>query len=127
MSSFTNYLEDAILDHVFRNNALTSPTTVYMALFTTAPTDAGGGTEVSGNGYSRLAVTFGAPSAGSVGNTGALDFVASGGNWGDVLAGAIFDASSGGNMLSWDDFPAATINDTDTLRFDAGDITVSLD
>jgi hypothetical protein len=62
--SFSDYLEDAVLDHVFRNTALTSPTTVYVALYTATPSDAGGGTEVSGGSYARTAGTFGAASGG---------------------------------------------------------------
>lgn len=68
MSDASNYLEDAIIDHVFRNTALTSPTTVYVALFTAvSDAEAGTGTEVSGGAYARQAVTFAAPSNGVTG------------------------------------------------------------
>lgn len=127
MSSFSDYLEDAVLDHVFRNTALTSPTNVYLALYTAAPTDAGGGTEVSGSGYAREALTFGAASGGAMSNTAAVSFTASGGNFGDVVAIGIFDASSAGNLLAWDAITTATINDGDTLNFAIGDIDITLD
>lgn len=78
MSSFTDYLENAALNHIFRNVAMTSPGAVYIALFTVAPTDAGGGTEVTGSGYARQAVTFGAAVGGAIANTGAVSFTASG-------------------------------------------------
>ena len=55
MSAATDFLEDKILNHVFRNVAYTAPATVYVGLFTTATTDAGGGTEVTGGGYARQA------------------------------------------------------------------------
>lgn len=126
MSSFSDYLEDAVLDHVFRNTALTSPTTVYLALYTVAPTDAGGGTEVTGAGYARQAITFGAASGGAMSNTAAVSFTASGGNYGDVLAVGIFDASTVGNLLAWDGITTATVNDTDTLTFAIGDIDLTL-
>ena len=126
MSSFSDYLEDAVLDHVFRNVALTSPTTVYLALFTVAPTDAGGGTEVSGAGYARQAITFGAASGGVMNNSVAVSFTASGGNYGDVLAVGIFDALTVGNLLAWDGITSATINDGDTLNFDTSNITLTL-
>lgn len=126
MSSFTDYLENAVLNHVFRNIALTSPTTVYAAIFTVTPSDAGGGTEVTGGGYARQTVTFGAPSGGAISNTNVVNFTASGAGYGTVVAGAIFDALTGGNMLAWGPITSATINDTDTLRFAAGDIDVTL-
>jgi len=126
MSSFTDYLEDAFLNHAFRNTALTSPTNVYLALFTVSPSDAGGGTEVSGSGYSRQAITFGAPSGGAISNTAQVSFTASGGNFGTVVAVAIMDASTAGNMLAWDGITSATINDGDTLNFPVGDIDITL-
>lgn len=64
MSSFSDYLENKVLDHVYRNVAYTAPTGTYLALYTVAPTDAGGGTEVTGGGYARQAITFGASSGG---------------------------------------------------------------
>lgn len=127
MSSFTDYLENAALNHIFRNTALTSPAAVYLALFTVAPTDAGGGTEVTGAGYARQAITFGAPAGGAIANTGAVSFTASGGNFGSVVAVGIFDAATAGNMLAWDAITAATVNDTDTLEFAIGDIDITLD
>lgn len=126
MSSFSDYLENAVLNHVFRNTSLTSPTTVYLALFTAAPTDAGGGTQVSGAGYARQAITFGAPSGGAIANTGAVSFTATGGNFGTIVAVGIFDALTVGNMLTWDDITSAVINDGDTINFPIGDIDVTL-
>jgi len=127
MSSFTDYTENALLNHLLRNVALTSPAAVYLALFTSAPTDAGGGTEVAGSGYARQAITFGAPSGGAVANTAAVSFTAAGGNFGTVLAVGIFDALTAGNMLAWDGIASAVINDGDTINFPIGDIDVTLD
>ena len=53
MAGFSDYLEDKVLDHVFGGTAYTAPSTLYVALYTVAPTDTGGGTEVLGRGYSR--------------------------------------------------------------------------
>jgi hypothetical protein len=69
MAGKSDYLENKILDHVLRNTAYTSPTTVYVGLYTAAPTDAGGGTEVSGNGYAREAATFSVASGGATANS----------------------------------------------------------
>ena len=127
MSSFSDFLENELLDHVFSNAAFSSPTTVYLALFTAAPTDAGGGTEVTGGGYARQAITFGAASGGAIANTGAVPFTASGANFGDVLAVGVFDALTIGNMLAWDGITTATVNDGDTLNFAIGEIDITLD
>ena len=127
MSSFSNYLVNKLLDHVFNGVAYTPPSAVYLALYTVAPTDAGGGTEVSGAGYARLEVDFTAAASQAIENSADLTFTASGGNFGEVVAVGIFDALTGGNLLSWDEITPATINDTDDLNFPAGDIDQTLD
>lgn len=127
MGAFSDYLENKLLDHVYGNVPFTSPTTVYLALFTAAPTDAGGGTEVSGNGYARKAVTFGSASDGKVTNTAAVAFTATGGGFGNIVASAVFDAATGGNMLAWKTIPAITINENDTLTFPIGKVEATLD
>jgi hypothetical protein len=126
MSSFTDYLENRVLDHIFRATASTAPAAVYLALYTVAPTDAGGGTEVTGGGYARQAITFGAASGGAISNTAAVSFTASGANFGTVVAVAILDASTSGNMLAWDGITSAVVNDGDTINFAIGDIDLAL-
>lgn len=128
MSSLSDYAENAVLNHLFRNVALSSPAAVYIALYTTAPTDAGGGTEVSGGGYARQAVTFGAPSGGAIANTGAISFTASGAAFGTIVAVGIFDAATSGNLLAWDGIVSAVINDGDTLTLPVTTgVAISLD
>lgn len=56
--SFSDYSEDLVLDWLLTNAAATRPTAWYVSLYTVAPTDSGGGTEVSGGSYTRTAVTF---------------------------------------------------------------------
>lgn len=126
MADFSDFLENELLDHVFRNAAYTPPAGIYLALYTAAPTDAGGGTQVTGSGYARQAITFGAASGGAIANTGAVSFTASGGNFGTVLAVGIFDASTSGNLLAWKAITSVAINDGDTLTFPIGDIDVTL-
>jgi hypothetical protein len=118
MAQMTNYLENAVINHFFRNSAVTSPTTVFVALYTVAPGEAGGGTEVTGAGYARQAVTFAAPSDGVSVGTATLTWTATGGNYGNVVAVALLDASTGGNMLMYRGFPDATINNGDSLDID---------
>lgn len=129
MTTFTDYLEEKLLDHVFRATSYTSPSAVYLGLFTAAPTDSTSGTEVSAaNGYSRQSLTFGAYSQGKIATSADVTFTASGGSWGVVLAFGIFDASSGGNLLASGTIsPSVLINDTDTFTVASGKLEVRLD
>lgn len=128
MPGFTDSYENTLLDHVFRNEAFTPPTTVYIGVFTATPTDSAGGTEVSGGGYVRQAVTFGAASAGSVTNSAVVEFPAATAAWGTITSMGIFDASTAGNLIVYGNLTASvTIGVNDILRFAAGAITVSLD
>ena len=95
----SNYLENKVIDHFLGTSSTSAPSNVYMGLFTSNPTDANSGTEVSGNGYSRQVITFNAASSGSATNSSAETFTASGGNWGTITHFGIFDASSSGNLL----------------------------
>lgn len=126
MAKLSDYLEDALLDAVLRNTAYSSPATVYLALFSTATTDAGGGTEVVGGSYARQAVTFGAPSAGSCSNTANVEFT----NMPAVTVShvAVCDASNGGNFLfhgALDSSVAVTAGNT--FRVSTGNLTCTLD
>jgi hypothetical protein len=126
MSSFSDYLEDAVLNYVFRNTGTPTSTNVYLALYTVTPSDAGGGTEVTGSGYARQLTAFDASSGGATTNTVAESFTASGGAFGTVVAVGIFDALTGGNLLAWDGITSTTIADGDTLVFPIGDVDISL-
>lgn len=127
MSQATNYLELKVLDHVLGTASYTMPT-VYLGLFTAAPSDTGGGTEVSGNAYARQAAPFAAASGGSAGNSGTITFPTATGSWGTITHWALFDAASAGNMLVYGALTTArTIAATDTLIVNAGALVVSLD
>ena len=126
--SFTDYLEDKILKHVFTNTSYTSPTTVYVGLFTVAPTDAGGGTEVSGSGYARKSAAFTVSGTGTLAtNSSAIEFDAATGSWGTIVAIAVFDALTTGNMLAFADLTTSkAISTGDVLRIPAGDLDITL-
>jgi len=126
--SFTDYLEDKILKHVFTNVAYTSPTTVYVGLFTVAPSDTGGGTEVSGSGYTRKSAAFTVSGTTTLAtNSAAIEFDAATGSWGTIVAIAVFDASTSGNMLAFADLTTSkTIATGDVLRIPAGDLDITL-
>ena len=128
MSDLSNYAENALVNHLLRNSALTSPTTVYLALFTAvSDAEAGTGTEVAVTGYARQAVAFDTPSNGVTQNTNVEDFGPLDGS-GTVTHAGIFDAASGGNALTALKALAAskTWAAGDTIRFAAGDIDFSL-
>lgn len=131
--SFSDFLELEVLDHVFGAAAYTAPGTLHIGLFTAAPTDSGGGTEVTGGDYGRVAVTnnatnFPAAAAGAKSNGTEIAFTTATANWGTVVAFAIFDASTSGNMLAWGDVtPNKAINIGDTAKFAVGDLDISLD
>ncbi|HKX84567.1 MAG TPA: hypothetical protein VJL58_10145 [Pyrinomonadaceae bacterium] len=128
MAGKSDYLENKILDHVLRNTAYTSPSAVYMALFTAAPSDAGGGTEVSGNNYARTAITFGAAASGAITNSADVDFPTPSGSWGACTHFGIFDASTNGNLLYWGALAQTeTPLSGNTVTFPAGDIDVTED
>jgi hypothetical protein len=129
MAALSDYAEKLLLDWAMTTGSATRPTAWYVALYTAAPSDSGGGTEVSTGGYSRQAVTFGAASSpgGTTSNTGAVSFTASGANFGTVTHIGIFDNSSGGNLLWHGSMTASkTVNDGDTLEFSIGNIDLTL-
>lgn len=115
MAAMTNYLENKLIDHTFRGVTYSAPTTLYAALLLALPDDTGVLTEVTGAGYSRVAITSntinwsGTQGAGSTAastgtsgtttNNTAITFPAPTGNWGDVIAVALIDAANGGNAL----------------------------
>jgi len=129
VSDLSNYAENALVNHLLRNSALTSPTTVYLALFTAvSDAEAGTGTEVSATGYARQAVAFDAPSNGVTQNTAAETFGPLTGSTGTVTHAALFDASTGGNALTAIKALAASKAwaDGDSIQFAAGDVDFSL-
>lgn len=126
MASMSDYLENEILDHILGTEAFTMPSGSYLALFTAAPSDAGGGTELSGNGYARQDVTWGAAASAVAANTSSHTFTASGGDWGTITHWAIFDAATTGNMLLHGALDASkAITDGQSLIFSAGDLDMT--
>jgi len=105
MAGFKSYyLCDELLDHVLSGATWSPPGTVYFALYTAAPTPAGGGTEVSGGSYARVAKTnnstnFPAASNQTKKNATIIDFGTATADWGDIVGMGILDAASGGNLL----------------------------
>lgn len=132
MADYSDYLENELLDHWLGGAAFTAPATVYVALFTAAPSDSGGGTEVSGGSYARVAVTnnateWPAASGGAKSNANTISFPTPTAGWGTATHFALYDASTSGNLLAWSALDASkTINSGDTVRFSAGALTATL-
>jgi len=139
----SDYLENAIIDQWFRTRTVAKPAALYLALFTAAPSDAGGGTEVTGGSYARvnlapLDANWAATQGGGVGNSSgtgggtsnlaAITFPAPTANWGTVTHFGIFDALTGGNLLIWDALTASrTILSGDPApAFAVGAITITV-
>jgi hypothetical protein len=130
MSSFSDYTENLVLTWLFTGSSATRPTAWYVGLFTAAPSDTGGGTEVTGNAYARVATgtISGTGTATTFSNAAAIEFAAaSGGNWGTIGWAGIFDASTGGNLLAWAPLTTSrVINDGDVFRIPATSLTITL-
>ena len=127
MAAMSNYLENALLNAVLRNTSYTSPSTVFVALYTTDPGEGGTGTEVSGGSYARVAGTFGAPSNGVSTNSAAIEFAQATGSWGTVSHMALYDAITSGNMLFYGSLTTSkTIESGDVFKFSTGELSVTL-
>ena len=127
MAELSNYLENAIINATLRNTSYTSPATVYVALFTSDPTDAGSGTEVSGGSYARTAVTFGAPSNGVSTNSANVEFPTCTSSWGTITHIGIMDASTSGNLLYHTALTTSKVIDVDDIfRITTGNLSVTL-
>ena len=126
--SFSDYLEDKLLKHAFTNTAYTPASTLYVGLYTAAPTDAGGGTEVSGGSYARVSVSFSVSGTGTLcTNSAAVEFTAATASWGTIVAVGVFDASTAGNLLAWADLTVnKTIDTGDIFRIPTGDLDITL-
>jgi hypothetical protein len=129
MAEMSNFLENALINATLRNTTYTSVATVYVSLWTSDPTDAGSGTEVStsGTGYARTAVTFGAPSNGVTTNSADVTFPTATASWGTVGWIGINDAATSGNLLYHSPLDTSkTIDSGDIFKISTGNLSVTL-
>ncbi len=129
--SLSTYLHNKLLDNIFGGVAYAFPPTLYLGLYSVAPTVDGGGTEVSASGYARHPIppnqtNFPAASNGLVTLGVQIDMPAASVAWGAVTAGGIFDQASGGNMLAYSDDVSFTVNVNDAVRVNVGAMSFSL-
>ena len=129
MAAFSDYLENKVLGHVFGGTAYTAPSTLYVALYTVAPSDTGGGTEVSGGGYARQTPTFTVSGTNptEATNASAIEYPEATANYGTVVAVGVFDALTSGNLLAYSTLTASkTIDSGDVFRINAGNLDITL-
>lgn len=119
----TYYADNATLNFWLRATPVVPPAATYCALFTSSPTVNGGGTEVSGNGYTRQAILWGAPSNGVLANTADVVFPIATADWGTITSFAVFDQASGGNCLYFANLSSSRyIYTNDQVRFPTGQL-----
>jgi hypothetical protein len=127
MAEMSNYLENALINVTLRATSYTAPTTVYVGLYTSDPTDANTGTEVSGGSYARKSATFGAPSNGVSTTSADIQFDQATASWGTIAYIGILDALTSGNLLYHT--PLDTSKDIatgDIFKIASGSLTVTL-
>lgn len=140
----TDYLENKMVDHLFRGTAYTAPATLYVSLHTASCSDSSTGTEATGGSYARVAVTSNGTSwantqasgtgvssgtSGTTSNSGAITFPSPTANWGTVTHFGIFDASTSGNQILCQALTTSkTVNNADAApSFGAGALTIQID
>ena len=133
MASLSDYLEVELRKHIFRTGSFTKPTVLAVALFTGAPSDSGGGTEVTGGSYARVDVppldanwVGSSSTSGVTSNVNAITFTTATADWGTITHVGIFDATSSGNLLFHGALTASkTVTNGDTFSFAANALQVT--
>lgn len=125
--SLSNTFETRTLQWLFTADSVTRPTGWFLALYTVAPTDTGGGTECSGTGYARQSFTL-TVSGDTASNVAAIEYATAGSSWGTIVAVGVFDALTSGNLIAYGNLTdAKAISTGDVLRVPAGDLDITLD
>lgn len=125
MGALSNTHAIELINHSLRNS------TVYLALYINEPGADASGTEVSGTGYGRVAITLGLPTVvggkATSSNTNSVNFGTAGSAWGTVSYWAIYDSSSGGQMLWYGAFSRSkTVEINDSVVVAIGELDVTL-
>jgi hypothetical protein len=140
----TDYLENKLIDFLFRGQSLTAPTTIYISLHTSTPTDSSTGTEVSGNGYARASLaaslvnwagtqsagstTASSGTSGTTSNNAVITFSTPTGNWGTITHFGVWDALTSGNRLFWGALSSSkTIFASDSVSIQTGQLQIQID
>lgn len=143
MSSATDYFESALLALLFQNTNIanlgdatgvrgsTTAGSVWVALYTATPGETGGGTETVYTNYARVAVarssgawTLSGTNPTQVANSAIVNFPTCGATGATIVAFAVLDASTGGNMLGYGPLSYTAANGN-TPSFAIGTLTVT--
>jgi hypothetical protein len=127
--SFSNTTETHVLNYLLTSASVTRPTAWYLALYTSNPAEDNSGTEVStsGTAYARQSASF-TVSGNSASNTSEIEFPTATASFGTVTHAAVFDASTGGNMIAYAALSTSkTIDTGDVMRVPASDFDITLD
>jgi len=126
-NNLTNYAETETLKWLLNLVPDYSPVDTELALYTSSPGEAGGGTEVNGGSYARTAITWGSPASGAVSNASDITFPTATGDWGTIVAAAIWD-EEGDHMLWWGPLAVSkTIATGEIFKVLTGNLTLTLD
>lgn len=130
MGDKSTFFANSVINTYFRGGTYTGGQ-LYVALYTAAPTVAGGGTEMSYAGYARIScgavpsTAFSAAAGGATANTALVQFAAIAGGPLTIVAAALFDALAGGNMIDFKVFTGIVYNTGDIPQFPIGGIAAT--
>jgi hypothetical protein len=128
MAELSDYLENKLLDHVLRGTSYTSPTTVYVGLYTSDPGDDNSGTECTGGAYARQELSVTTASDGIVTSSADVTFPQATGSWGTISHIGLLDAITAGNLLMHTPLTTSKAIDTgDIFKISSGSLTAQLD
>ena len=124
--SLSNAFETTTLEWLFTATSVTRPTAWYLALYTVAPSDTGGGTECSGTSYARQSFAL-SVTGDTASNSANIDFPTAGGSWGTIVAVGVFTAATAGTLITYGTLTASKAIDTgDVFRVPTGDLDITL-
>jgi hypothetical protein len=128
MAELSDFLENKLLDHVLRGTSYTSPTTVFVGLYTSDPGDDNSGTECTGGAYARQILSVTTATDGIVTSSADVTFPQATDNWGTISHIGLLDAITSGNLLMHTPLTTSkTIDEGDILKIPTGSLTASLD
>ena len=126
MAAMSNYFALKLLDHFLGTASTSAPANVFLSLWTSDPTDAGSGTELSGSAYVRMDINFAAASGGAAASNSTVTFPTATGSWGTITHIGIHDAVSSGNLLYHSSLTASkAIASGDVFQVASGAITIT--
>ena len=126
MAAMSNYLELKMLDHFLGTSSTSAPSNVFLSLWTSDPTDAGSGTELSADAYARQDINFAAASGGAAASNATVTFPTATGSWGTITHIGIHDAATSGNLLYHSALSASkAIASGDVFQVASGAITIT--